>query len=379
MKDFSLQRTQNRLLNVQEYESRSTRLVSRPRAVFVELTRNCNLRCFMCKPVESFQQGYNRDLDMPFSLFEQIAEELFPLAELVDLRGTGESTILKDFEKFFDYTVEYGCRVRLVSNLTTTDGDLLEKLVANDTFLAISLDATEKESYEYIRRGARFEQVMRNMERLREYRRKYRKSQDATIHMILYRRNLHQVEEMLRLAHKFEIGRVLIWPMELPASNGDNVIYHLEDANLYIQKGFALANELGIEMRIGDWFTRPMLPSKTLKNSVCLRPWMYLAIAQNGQVGYCDCYSEPPSLQGVRFADVPFEEIWNGQVYQNMRKAFATGIDKVAELDTGCSKCALRKLVDFDELFYPPFASRVVNNVQPELNWGAGDARLERD
>ncbi len=159
-------RLQNRELNLREYELRLSTLKSRPRAVFAELTQNCNLRCFMCKPAGSLRQGYYPELDMPYPLFEQIAEALFPTAELVDLRGQGESTILRDFWRYFDRTISYGVRVRLVTNLTMTDPSVLEKLVANDALLAISMDAPNRELYEEIRKGSRYDVVIANLELL---------------------------------------------------------------------------------------------------------------------------------------------------------------------------------------------------------------------
>ncbi len=156
--------------------------------------------------------------------------------------------------------------------------------------------------------------------------------------------------------------------MELPANNGDNVIYHLEEAYRSIGDAFQLADKLGLELRIGDWLTRPLEPAtKILKHTTCIRPWMYIAVGYNGQIGLCDCHTSPSSLHGARFSDGPLEEIWNGEDYQNVRRAMAVGISEIARLDTGCSKCALRKLVDFDEEIYPAASKRIVSNRYPGL------------
>ena len=97
-------REMNRTLNITEFQRGAVELESLPLAVFMELTQNCNLKCPYCRSSGHFQASWN----MPLSLFRRVAEEIFPTALLVDLRGWGESTILKEFPEFISITTDYG-------------------------------------------------------------------------------------------------------------------------------------------------------------------------------------------------------------------------------------------------------------------------------
>src|SRR5688572_2768627 len=102
----------NAEISAAEYSGGALRLRSMPRIVFVELTRFCNLFCPMCREPGSV----GREQTMTRNLFERIAEELFPTAEIVDLRGWGESLIMSEFEDRLGSARDYGCEIRVVTN-----------------------------------------------------------------------------------------------------------------------------------------------------------------------------------------------------------------------------------------------------------------------
>jgi len=116
-----------------------------PKTLFMELTRNCNGLCAMCTRQKYKElQKYDGKWNMPFSLFKKIADELFPHADYVDLRGFGESTMLPNFLDFLDYTKKFGCGLGLVTNLTVRDDKIWEELVKANVHLGISFDGSTK-------------------------------------------------------------------------------------------------------------------------------------------------------------------------------------------------------------------------------------------
>jgi MoaA/NifB/PqqE/SkfB family radical SAM enzyme len=361
---FEVVKTKNGELNICEYEKGAEYLSSYPRIVFIELTRNCNLRCFMCKPQNLYPSKYNTDYDMGFDNYKKIADELFPYAEIVDLHGLGESTIIKNFEKYYDYCLSFDCKTRIVTNLVGIPEHILCKIIRNNSMLALSIDSPNKEGYEKIRCGAKYELMVHKLNLVNEYREQYNVHNHITVHMLLYFDNLHEISAMVEFAKRFGIQRVLIWGMEISKSNSSNVIYHLEKAHKHIEEGFERANELGVELRISESLTRIVDSKKVLKFSRCIAPWMYTAVNYNGEISFCDCRTEPSptSLKGNNAFRQSFSDIWNNTAYLNMRKAFCSGVDKVAELETGCSKCSLIRFIDFEDHLYEPFKKRVVNN-----------------
>src|SRR5689334_5871779 len=87
-------RRENASVNADEYHERRLLLRSLPTIVYVELTQNCNLHCVMCR----VPRRYDPSKDMAADIFDAVARQLMPTATVVDLRGWGESTILKHFE-----------------------------------------------------------------------------------------------------------------------------------------------------------------------------------------------------------------------------------------------------------------------------------------
>jgi len=75
-----------------------------PKALYIELTNRCNLKCKMCRSEGT--AGH----DMGRELFLYIVNTLFPHAAFVDFRGCGESTILPDLIDLVDVE-EFCCKI----------------------------------------------------------------------------------------------------------------------------------------------------------------------------------------------------------------------------------------------------------------------------
>ena len=152
-------REENRQLNADEYEHSLTVLRSHPQFLVVEMTRGCNLRCPMCR-TDVIATAQSR---MDAANFDQIAAELFPAANLVDLRGWGESLILPDITEIVARTASAGCRIRFVSNLSFRRRDVLDCLPQYRAMLACSLDAAVAEVLVRLRKGSRWKAVLDNL------------------------------------------------------------------------------------------------------------------------------------------------------------------------------------------------------------------------
>lgn len=147
------------------------RVIRFPPALIVELTNHCNLRCSMCL----------RELN-PQDEYGFMSEEVFDrvLSELRGQRGMrvglssnrGESSMHPRF-------VDYMRRAKEVTDgivYTQTNGTLITEDVARAMVdlqldeIEMSVDGTDKESFEAIRIGASYEKVMGNIDRLLRFR-----------------------------------------------------------------------------------------------------------------------------------------------------------------------------------------------------------------
>ena len=134
--------------------------------VILEVSRNCNLRCIMC--------GYGKEQFDPakfmtFDHFTALVGKLAPHTLGMRLNGRGESTIHPQFCDMVAYMTTHFPKVglSLFTNLNFKSDAVIEALLAADIQLSYSVDSPDKTTLEYIRRGAKYETVLSNMEKLK--------------------------------------------------------------------------------------------------------------------------------------------------------------------------------------------------------------------
>jgi wyosine [tRNA(Phe)-imidazoG37] synthetase (radical SAM superfamily) len=137
-------------------------LESGPCRLEIAATTFCNLRCTMCP-------GAGNQKDMERS-YDQVLDDVGPFldgVEEVALTASGEPMIWKDYDRAAADMSRRGKVLRVVTNATLVHRHL--ETFARDNYLIIhvSLDATGK-LYEEIRRGAKWENVSRNIRMLGE-------------------------------------------------------------------------------------------------------------------------------------------------------------------------------------------------------------------
>lgn len=152
-------RVQNATTNVREYTAGIAILESLPRFLLVELTQGCNLACPMCRP----KRIATRERTMTDELFERVASILFPTAEVVDLRGWGESVILPNFSERAQRVLDSGATLRIVTNLAYSRPKVLSHLLYGGAWLDLSIDTLDEEAIKVVRPGAQPDLIRRNL------------------------------------------------------------------------------------------------------------------------------------------------------------------------------------------------------------------------
>ena len=345
-------RLANRERNLAEFEERATHLASLPRVLFLELTENCNLSCPMCRSAGPYQRSKN----MSEELFDRVAQELFPTAEIVDLRGWGESTILKGFPAFVDRTLDYGARIRLVTNLTVPNEAMWRRLVRSGALIAVSFDAGEPETFARVRRGARMDRVLRNLDILVDEAHATGMGTD-NIHLNVIVQPAALPELTVIAEHAARLGlRMQLNPIILDDGHPDRLMYHRADTVRALTDLAAFAEERGVDVHLNaaldDVWADDALADKT-----CTHPWMYCYVNYQGEVGFCDHLIGQPGARHL-LGDLrtsTFQDIWNGPTYQSLRAQHAAGRDAIDERYDECRWCYRNRYLDFDEHSYPPY------------------------
>jgi MoaA/NifB/PqqE/SkfB family radical SAM enzyme len=305
---------------------------------------------------------------MSRELFVKIADALFPKAELVDLRGWGESLILPDIIDLIRRTSEYGCEIRFVTNLSFRNNTVLRTLAEFNCFVAVSLDSADPVTLESLRRGARFETISSNLEFLAEqYKLLHGTADRLTIHCTVQQPSLEGLELIVDLASRVGISEVMLASVSAPKKPHISLCGH--DAE--VQKALLLisraAAKTGVRVIAATQFSG--LPQNEPDLPHCIHPWSYAYINVDGKVGFCD-HLIGPYAAAYLVGDLEistFRDIWNGEKWQELRREHVGARRESAPLFKKCAWCYKHRYIDFEDSFLPEYAERKVY-ISPKPN-----------
>ncbi|MGH8902261.1 MAG: SPASM domain-containing protein [Egibacteraceae bacterium] len=339
----------NAVRNLAETREGKLVLESWPRFVMVELTQGCNLRCSMCR---SRQISY-RERAMDRSILAHVAEFLFPTAELVDIRGWGESLIAPDVLGIIALVDAYGARCRVVTNLSFSRADVLDALVEQGTMIDVSLDAATQSALDVCRTGARFDIIDGNLRRLVAALETKGVIEHLRIIATLQRTTLDELATLVRYIGELGIKQIVLNEVTLRQGDPNAVTGREAEVDRAVAAAVQAAGITGIELYAGTALgTCAGLKKNT---AFCIHPWSYATIGFDGSVGFCD-HLIGPMMPVSCMGDITatgFEEIWNGPAWQELRRWHASP-NRIDSASFGaCSKCYKHRNVDFEDMFEP--------------------------
>jgi MoaA/NifB/PqqE/SkfB family radical SAM enzyme len=211
--------------------------------VIWDISNKCNLRCRMCH--FSFDDVFYRPANhTSLALFERSAESALPLAHTLVLSASNEPLMSPHFIDILKIAARYS----VPEFLFLTNGQLLSAKIADAiletgvTQVQISIDGATKETYEYIRRGAQFDRLVRNLEYLSARKRELgRSSPRLQFNVVLMQRNLEELHLFVDLAEKVGVewiaARHLLMVKGLEME-GETLARDRDRANFHFQRFF---------------------------------------------------------------------------------------------------------------------------------------------
>ena len=169
-------RAWNRAKLLWGYLTRRASLNALPVEYIVETTAKCNLYCPMC-PRETHPQP---KADMSDEVFERLVNQAGSTAEHMMLIGLGEPFMDKQIFERIEYCHRHSISTLLSTNGTFLDERYTEKVLESPLEqITLSFDGFKKETFEFYRKGAKFERVRDNF--VRFARRKHERSSKLQI------------------------------------------------------------------------------------------------------------------------------------------------------------------------------------------------------
>jgi MoaA/NifB/PqqE/SkfB family radical SAM enzyme len=146
-----------------------------PSSMEFELSNRCNLECIMCKGELSSTIRKNREqlppLNIPYnSTFVEQLEEFIPHLKEAKFLG-GEPFLIDIYYNIWEKMIEINPQIEIT---ITTNGTVLNDKVKRildklSCHIIISIDSVNRDTYEHIRIGAKYERVMENFHYFAHY------------------------------------------------------------------------------------------------------------------------------------------------------------------------------------------------------------------
>jgi wyosine [tRNA(Phe)-imidazoG37] synthetase (radical SAM superfamily) len=133
----------------------------------IEINKNCNLNCVMCNTALSQRAQQNMD----FALFEKVLKHVSDLGQrVISLHTIGEPLLNPHLEEYFKITRAHGLKLFLSTNCLLLEKrmDVLVAYADIIQTLRLSIDGATKETYEKIRRPAKFDVLLKNLDYLKK-------------------------------------------------------------------------------------------------------------------------------------------------------------------------------------------------------------------
>lgn len=150
----------DRLKLLKSYLLRKEMVDTYPQVIGIEVTNKCNLECIMCP-----RQEMKREIgDMDIGLFKKIIDEIKGRAEFIWLQDYGEPLLHNDIFRMIKYVKSAGLNVGISTNATVLDNVIINNILESKLdYMIFAFDGAIKDTYERIRKGAKYDKVIENI------------------------------------------------------------------------------------------------------------------------------------------------------------------------------------------------------------------------
>lgn len=288
---------------------------------------------------------------MRFDHFIAIMEQ-FPHLKELHLQGMGEPMMHPQLFEMVTYAVRRDVTVTTNSNLTLMSHRRAEQCITSGlSVLHVSLDGATAASYEDIRLGGKFERVVDNIQKVcRAKNRLGSHTPLLRLIVVVMRRNLKELPDLVRLAHQCSIQSIFVQHLSqefgessMPARYQPMQAFVQKETLLgedphrverYFEAARSVAAELAVDLRLPR-----VQPASCARRSpsrhACDWPWTGSYVTYQGYAIPCCMIATPDRLHMGNMIDHGAETIWNGPQYRTFRNQLDS--DEPPELCRSCS------------------------------------------
>jgi radical SAM protein with 4Fe4S-binding SPASM domain len=278
-------------------------VLAKPVVLMLEPTTACQLKCPHC-PTGRGELTRNSGT-MNLDNFKKIWDSIRPAPFILQLWNQGEPLVSKDTPEIIRHAAKTGGKVILSTNVELlAKNELAEEIVKSGLYeLILSLDGATAESHVQYRVGGDFKKVEEGIKNVVAAKKKYKlKYPILSWQFLLFKHNLHEVEEAKRLAKEWGVDRVVFKTAQLESFEREEGEQWLpEDPKL---RRYDLKGEKWVLRREEKPFCKRILGS--------------MVVEWNGEVVPC-CFDKDGEFHMGNIIKDDFDSVWFGDKYYNFR------------------------------------------------------------
>nr|MBC8444252.1 radical SAM protein [Candidatus Woesearchaeota archaeon] len=170
---------------------------------------NCDLNCVMC------QQKHISHVKLSKEFYESL-EKFLPEIEEISMSG-GEFLAIKEAKDFFmnfDFKKHKQVKFNFITNGQLLTENIIKRMIEHCNFVNISIDSGLKETYEEIRKGAKWDLLMKNLEIIAKYKKIFAKKNSnlqIILSFVVMKKNFKEIPIFVRICDKLSFIPQLDW------------------------------------------------------------------------------------------------------------------------------------------------------------------------
>jgi len=308
-----------------------------PTKIDIENVSRCNYRCVMCQ-VSDWEKG-QRSTDLSYEDYKDIVDEQYGLVE-IKLQGMGEPLLGKDdLFKMIAYARLRHIWVRIATNasLLHLNNNYKKLIDSGVNEVQISFDGPNKEIFEKIRPGSKFDKVVDNCKLINDYCDK-KNVLRTKMWVVVQRDNLPHLINLVDMANKMGFKKLVfsfdigswgndVWGNKISKLSVHNE-FNLETALELITQG----SKYGID--VAFWNVTDKFSTKSIE-SLCPWPFERSYISSDMRAVPCCMIGNPDTFEIAKIKN-SFSSVWNSASYEKFREAHISG-----QIPEVCKSCYL--------------------------------------
>ena len=290
--------------------------LSAPIHIRLKPTNKCNHKCYYCCYRNEnlyLSELINPNEEIPWKKMKEIIRDLKQMrVKAVTFSGGGEPLYYPYIIKTMKSLLDEGIKIALLTNGSLLKGEIAKVLGQRATWIRISMDAADSNTYAKIRgiNSEEFDNVCENISNFAKI--KNRKAQ-LGINFIITKENCNSVYKFLKLMKGLGVDHVKISESIVSTKREDNKKYHFSSLNLVKKQIIrGLSNLVDNNFKIIDKFDNFIEDSNYYKKKYTWCPFIQCLTVIGADMNVYTCYDKAYTKSGKlgSIKDKSFRELW---------------------------------------------------------------------